>query len=279
MAYGRRSKIQFSEFTLLQFPVRLFFFGGGIPPAGGGIYPSAGGRNLDFCLCTIPTVGLYGKLGEITATHHTSSTSTEMPPPPSTTSILANHHGCRQWILQQLAMRGGKACQYFWRPGSSFKEAFAGEMTLSLPVDELYVVGGVVGFVNGGGGIEIGRDVCCHEQVITSARELLTKLPLLADAALVWTMHITFHSFCLLLLLLLLLPCASCEASPPPPHPRHHPVHPPNGTRTDAVPHPSKGGESYAPEVRDQVGRVMLGASVRPGIQINKSSRHYSSPV
>ena len=44
---------------------------------------------------------------------------------------------------------------------------------------------------------------CCHEQVINSARELLTKLPLLADAALVWTMHITFHSFCLLLLLLL----------------------------------------------------------------------------
>ena len=34
---------------------------------------------------------------------------------------------------------------------------------------------------------------CCHEQVITSPRELLSKLPLLADAALVWTMH--FHSF------------------------------------------------------------------------------------
>jgi len=34
---------------------------------------------------------------------------------------------------------------------------------------------------------------CCHERVITSPRELLSKLPLLADAALVWTMH--FHSF------------------------------------------------------------------------------------
>ena len=45
------------------------FFGGGISPSGGGINPSAGGRNLDFCLCTIPTVGLYGKLGEIAATH------------------------------------------------------------------------------------------------------------------------------------------------------------------------------------------------------------------
>ena len=45
------------------------FLGGGISPAGGGIYPSARGRNLDFCLCTIPTVGLYGKLGEIAATH------------------------------------------------------------------------------------------------------------------------------------------------------------------------------------------------------------------
>ena len=52
---------------ILQFPVQFF---GGISPAGRGIYPSAGGRNLDFCRrCTIPTVELNGKLGEITATH------------------------------------------------------------------------------------------------------------------------------------------------------------------------------------------------------------------
>ena len=56
-----------NTFLLLQFPVELIFFSG-IHPAGGGIYPSAGGKNLDFCLCTIPTVGLYGKYGEITAT-------------------------------------------------------------------------------------------------------------------------------------------------------------------------------------------------------------------
>ena len=37
-------------------------------PAGGGIYHSAGGEKIDFCLCTIPTIGLYGKHGEITAT-------------------------------------------------------------------------------------------------------------------------------------------------------------------------------------------------------------------
>ena len=55
---------------LLQFPVQLFFFGGGISPAGRGIYLSPGVRNLDFFLCTIPTVGLYGKLGEIAATHN-----------------------------------------------------------------------------------------------------------------------------------------------------------------------------------------------------------------
>jgi hypothetical protein len=30
-------------------------------------------------------------------------------------------------------------------------------MTLSLPVDELYVVGGVVGFVSGGGGINTSK--------------------------------------------------------------------------------------------------------------------------
>jgi hypothetical protein len=45
------------------------FFFLGISPAGRGIYPSAGGRNLDFGRCTIPTVGLYRKLGEIAATH------------------------------------------------------------------------------------------------------------------------------------------------------------------------------------------------------------------
>ena len=51
----------------------------------------------------------------------------------------------------------------------------------------------------------------------------------------------------------------------------HPPLRPPNGTRTNAVPHPSKGGKAYAPEVLDQVGRVMLGASDQLGRQINKS--------
>ena len=41
---------------------------GGAAP--GGFYPSARGINLDFCLCTIPTVGLYRKQGEIAATHN-----------------------------------------------------------------------------------------------------------------------------------------------------------------------------------------------------------------
>ncbi len=31
----------------------------GINPAGLGIYPFGRGINLDFCLCTVPTVGLY----------------------------------------------------------------------------------------------------------------------------------------------------------------------------------------------------------------------------
>ena len=46
------------------------FFSGGIYPAGEGIYPFASGKNLDFYLCTIPTVGLNGNQGEITATHN-----------------------------------------------------------------------------------------------------------------------------------------------------------------------------------------------------------------
>ena len=50
------------------FQFNRFFWG--ISPAGGGIYPSARGINLDLCLCTIPTVGFYGKIGKITATHH-----------------------------------------------------------------------------------------------------------------------------------------------------------------------------------------------------------------
>jgi hypothetical protein len=127
----------------------------------------------------------------------------ELPPLPSAASIVANYHGYRQWILHQLAIRGGKACPYFWRPGSSSKEAFVGEMTLSLPVDELYVVGGVVGFVSGGGGIEMGGDVLLSRASDHFCQRTFIKLPLPADAALVWTMHITFDLFCLLLLLLL----------------------------------------------------------------------------
>jgi len=45
------------------------FFGGFLLPAEGLINPSAGGRNLDFCHCSIPTAGLYRKLVEIAATH------------------------------------------------------------------------------------------------------------------------------------------------------------------------------------------------------------------
>ena len=60
-------------------------FLGGISPAGRGIYPSsAGGRNLDFGRCTIPTEGLYRKLVEsLPPINLTSSTSAELPPPPS----------------------------------------------------------------------------------------------------------------------------------------------------------------------------------------------------
>ena len=31
------------------------------------------GIKLDLCFCIIPTVGLYGKLGEVTATHNRTS--------------------------------------------------------------------------------------------------------------------------------------------------------------------------------------------------------------
>ena len=87
------------------------FFLGGISPAGRGIYPSAGGRNLDFGRCSIPTVGLYGELVEsLSPINRTSSTSMELPPPPSAArrrlhrrppppsaaSIVANRRRCCQ---------------------------------------------------------------------------------------------------------------------------------------------------------------------------------------
>jgi hypothetical protein len=40
----------------LQYNRIVFFW---INPAGLGIYPFGRGINLDFCLCTVPTVGLY----------------------------------------------------------------------------------------------------------------------------------------------------------------------------------------------------------------------------
>ena len=100
----------------------------GIYPSDRGIYPRTIGIKLDLCFCTIPTVGLYGKLGEITATHFSSNIKHIHGAAAATrrraASIVANRRGCRQWILLQLAMRGGKACQYFWRLGSSSIEAF-----------------------------------------------------------------------------------------------------------------------------------------------------------
>ena len=52
----------------------------GIYPLDRGIYPRTIGIKLDLCFCTIPTVGLYGKLGEITATHFLSEH--QLPPHP-----------------------------------------------------------------------------------------------------------------------------------------------------------------------------------------------------
>ncbi len=45
----------------------------GIHPSDPGIYPRSICIKLDLCICTIPTVGLYGKLGEVTATHNRTS--------------------------------------------------------------------------------------------------------------------------------------------------------------------------------------------------------------
>ena len=44
-----------------------------ISPSDIGIFPGTIGIKLVLFFCTIPTVGLYGKLGEITATHFLSN--------------------------------------------------------------------------------------------------------------------------------------------------------------------------------------------------------------
>ncbi len=45
----------------------------GIFPSDRGIFPLGTRIKLDLCFCIIPTVGLYGKLGEVTATHKRTS--------------------------------------------------------------------------------------------------------------------------------------------------------------------------------------------------------------
>jgi len=70
-----------------------------------------------------------------------------------------------------------------------------------LRVEWLYVIRGIVGFASGGGGggggggiSEMRGDVLLpRAKVITTHRDLLTKLPLPTAAALMWTMH--YHSF------------------------------------------------------------------------------------
>jgi hypothetical protein len=42
----------------------------GIYPSDRVIHPMTTGIKLDLCFCTIPTVGFYGKQGEINATHN-----------------------------------------------------------------------------------------------------------------------------------------------------------------------------------------------------------------
>ncbi len=59
----------------------------GIYPSDRGIYPRTIGIKLDLCICTIPTVGLYGKLGEITATHKSNISCRR---PSSSYSIVPN---------------------------------------------------------------------------------------------------------------------------------------------------------------------------------------------
>ena len=117
---------------VLQFSVQLIFFGGISPagrrisPAGGGIYPSASGKNLDFCRCTIPTVGFYGKLGEIASTHHIirhPRRCRRRPPPPlssrTTAVVSCRHPPVPLSTCCHLLHGGGKACQYFWQSGLS----------------------------------------------------------------------------------------------------------------------------------------------------------------
>ena len=58
----------------------------GIFPSDLGIFPMGTGIKLDLCFCIIPTVGLYGKLGEVAATHKSNISCRRTP----SSSIIAN---------------------------------------------------------------------------------------------------------------------------------------------------------------------------------------------
>jgi hypothetical protein len=72
---GREIKIFFGikpssiihALPLLQCPVQLSPVKTGGYPSDPGIYPMTTGIKVDLCICTIPTVGFYGKHGEVTS--------------------------------------------------------------------------------------------------------------------------------------------------------------------------------------------------------------------
>ena len=85
-----------------------FFWGGGFLPPAEGFTPT-GGRNLDFCRCTIPTIGLNGKLGEsLPHIIGTSQRCRRRPPLPSV--ALHRLHRLHRRKSPQLSPRLQSAC-------------------------------------------------------------------------------------------------------------------------------------------------------------------------
>ena len=138
--------------------------GGWCPRTAG--YPRTIGIKLDLCFCTIPTVGLYGKLGEITATHYFYRNISCRRTP--SCSIVANQCGVRvrrecDYLVFVRARRSGSEAR---RTGWSRRGGGMPPPPFARPPPKFHGGGGGAG---GGGGFRPNADPELRQQEMMGA--------------------------------------------------------------------------------------------------------------